>query len=84
MSTDYYERRNLSKMHNKIQRTPLCLPEVVNICAFEDLPSLQNMAKNGGYWVIDEYGNREWINLRYHISDLDISEYEYDVLGIAS
>ena len=49
--------------------------------AFEDLPSLKRMAKDGGYWVIDEYGNREWVNLDFSNNPIYILDAKYDLIG---
>ena len=76
----YYERRNLSRAHKIVVRKNMSHP-TTRIIVYEDLPSLNRMAKDGGYWVIDEYGNREWVNLKFHIHDIDISEIEYSFLG---
>lgn len=39
------------------------------------------MAKDGGYWVIDEYGNREWVNLRYINDQIEDIGIRYDLIG---
>lgn len=40
MTKNYFERRNLSKMHRRFPRTSYRLPEVVRVTAYEDLSSL--------------------------------------------
>lgn len=76
----YYERRNLSRAHKIVVRKNMSHP-TTRIIAYEDLPSLNRMAKDGGYWVIDEYGNREWVNIKYSIYDVDLFYSLYDFLG---
>ena len=49
--------------------------------AFEDLPSLKRMAKDAGYWVIDEYGNRELVNLDFSNNPIYILDAKYDLIG---
>ena len=77
----YYERRNLSRAHKIVVRKNMS-HSTTRIIAYEDLPSLNRMAKDGGYWVIDEYGNREWVNLRYINDQIEDIGIRYDLIGI--
>ena len=80
MKTNYYERSNLGNAHKKIIRRDVKQPPI-RMIAFEDLPSLQKIAKDGGYWVIDEYGNRDWVNLRYINDQIEDIGIRYDLIG---